>query len=188
MTARIWPGRPYPLGATHDGHGVNFAVFSENGTAVDVCLFDRATGARERETLALPERTAHVFHGYVPGLGPGALYGFRVHGTYDPRRGLRFNPAKLVLDPYARAVANEVDWSAPMYAFDRADPRDELVIDVRDNAHGAPKAVVVDDFFFWDDDQLPRRAFCDTVVYEVHVKGFTARHPDVPPEIGRAHV
>ena len=171
MTARIWPGRPFPLGASYDGHGVNFAVFSENATAVELCLFDRATGARERETLTLPERTAHVFHGFVPGLGPGQLYGLRVHGPYDPRRGHRFNPAKLVLDPYARAVANEVDWSAPMFPFNPADPRGDVAIDVRDNAHGAPKGVVVDDFFFWDDDQLPRRPWRDTVIYEAHVKG-----------------
>jgi isoamylase len=115
MTARIWPGKPHPLGATYDGHGVNFAVFSEEGTGIDLCLFDRATGARERETLSLPERTSHVFHGYVPGLGPGQLYGYRVHGRWDPKQGLRYNPAKLVLDPYARAVANEIDWSAPTW-------------------------------------------------------------------------
>jgi glycogen operon protein len=183
VTARIWPGRPYPLGASYDGHGVNFALFSEHATAVELCLFDRATGARERETLPLPERTAHVFHGYLPGIGPGQLYGFRVHGPYEPRRGLRFNPAKLVLDPYAHAVANEVDWTAPMFPFDRDDPRGDLAIDVRDNAHGAPKGVVVDGFFFWEDDQPPRRPWRDTVIYELHVKGFTARHPEIPERL-----
>jgi glycogen operon protein len=183
MQARIWPGRPFPLGASYDGRGVNFALFSEHGTAVEVCLFDRATGAREREALVLPERSAHVFHGFVPGLMPGQMYGFRVHGPWDPKRGNRFNPAKLVLDPYARAVADDVDWTAPMFPYDRGDPRGLSVIDSRDNAHGAPKGVVVDDVFLWDDDLLPRRPWRDTVIYEVHVKGFTARHPDVPPEL-----
>src|SRR5271170_7936215 len=150
MTARIWPGRPFPLGASYDGHGVNFAVFSEHATAVEVCLFDRPSGARERETLALPERTAHVFHGYVPGLGPGQLYGLRVHGPYDPESGLRMNPAKVVLDPYARAVANEIDWSAPMFPFVPGDPRGDLAPDLRDNAGGAAKAVVVAAAFDWD--------------------------------------
>ncbi len=180
MTPRIWPGTPSPLGATYDGAGVNFALFSEHATAVEVCLFDRAVGARERETLSLPERTAHVFHGYVPGLRPGQLYGFRVHGPWDPKRGLRFNPAKLVLDPYARAVANEVDWSAPMFPFEKGDPRGDLAIDARDNAHGALKGVVVDPEYSWGDDRPPRRPWRDTVIYEVHVKGFTARHPEVP--------
>jgi glycogen operon protein len=180
VKARIWPGRPFPLGATYDGRGVNFALFAERATAVEVCLFDRATGAREREVLTLPEQSAHVWHGFVPGLAPGQIYGYRVHGPWDPARGDRFNPAKLVLDPYARAVANEVDWTAPMFPFDADDPRDGLAIDVRDDAHGAPKGVVVDDVFLWEDDQAPRRPWRDTVIYEVHVKGFTARHPDVP--------
>jgi glycogen operon protein len=183
MAARIWPGRPFPLGASYDGRGVNFALFSEHGTAVEVCFFDRATGAREREALILPEQSAHVFHGFVPGVGPGLIYGFRVHGPWDPKQGHRYNPAKLVLDPYARAVANEVEWTAPMFPFDREDPREDLVIDVRDNAHGAPKAVVVEDVFLWDDDQPPRRPWRDTVIYELHVKGFTARHPDIPEEL-----
>jgi len=194
-SSRIWPGRPYPLGASYDGVGVNFAVFSEHATRIDVCLFDRATGVVEREALTLPETTAHVFHGFVPGLSPGQIYGLRVYGPYEPRRGLRFNPHKVVLDPYARAVANEVDWQAPMYGFarratptgvpleERGELRDDPPMDTQDNAHGAPKGVVVDDFFFWDDDQLPRRPFRDTVIYEVHVKGFTARHPDIPEAI-----
>jgi glycogen operon protein len=183
MSARIWPGRPYPLGATYDGHGVNFALFSEHAHRVDLCLFDQATGAAEREALTLPERTAHVFHGYVPGLSPGQLYGYRVHGPYEPRQGHRFNPHKVVLDPYARAVANEVDYRAPMWAFEKRAGGEEGPVDTRDNAAGAPKAVVVDDFFFWDDDQCPRRPWRDTVIYEVHVKGLTARHPDVPPAL-----
>jgi glycogen operon protein len=181
MSSRIWPGRSYPLGASFDGKGVNFAIYSERATKVELCLFDRATGARERETLTLPERTEHVHHGYVHGLGPGQIYGYRVHGPWDPKAGLWFNPAKVVLDPYARAVANEVDPHAPIFGFRKGDP--DFAIDPRDDAAGAPKAVVVHDPFDWGNDALPRRPWRDTVIYEVHVKGFTARHPGVPERL-----
>jgi isoamylase len=183
VSARIWPGRPYPLGASYDGGGVNFALFSERAARVDLCLFDRPTGVDSHVSLTLPERTAHVFHGYVPGVRPGQLYGYRVHGPYEPRHGLRFNPAKVVLDPYARAVANEVDWSAPMWPFVKGDPREDLAVDLRDNARSAPKGVVVDDAFSWGDERAPRHSWRDTVIYEVHVKGFTARHPEISPEL-----
>jgi glycogen operon protein len=177
VSARIWPGRPYPLGAVYDGAGVNFALFSQHAHKVELCLFDEATGAFEVETLVLPEQTAHVFHGYVPGLKPGQLYGYRVHGPYDPRAGHRFNPAKLVLDPYALAVANEIDWSEPMVGYSAGD---DVVPDPRDDARGAPKGVVIEDDFDWGEDRPPRTPFRDTVIYEVHVKGFTARHPEIP--------
>ena len=180
MSARIWPGKSHPLGATHDGRGVNFAIFSEAASRVELCLFDDPGGGRE-ERLELPERTAHVFHGYVPGLRPGQLYGFRVHGPYDPERGLRFNPAKLLVDPYAYAVANEPDWEAPLFGFDRAaDRENDLVICERDSALGAPKSVVVDHAFDWSGDRPPKTRWQDTILYEVHVKGFTRRHPGVP--------
>lgn len=182
MSARIWPGRPYPLGAHYDGRGVNFAIFSETATRVELCLFDRVDDPVERERIELPERTGHVFHGYVPGLGPGQLYGYRVHGPFDPANGLRFNPARLLVDPYARAIANDIDWRAPMFPYrlddDSADA--DLTLDLRDNAWGAPKCVVVDETFDWGDDRPLRTPWHDTVLYEVHVKGFTARHPDVP--------
>ncbi len=177
MAPRIWPGRPYPLGASYDGIGVNFAVFSEHGTRVDLCLFDRATGEPERHAVTLPEQTAHVHHGYVPGLLPGQLYGYRVHGPYDPEHGHRHNPHKLLADPYARAFANEVDWASPMFGF--APERDGRP-DGRDNARGAPKGVVIDDEFDWSGDRLLRTAWSETVIYELHVKGFSARNPDVP--------
>jgi glycogen operon protein len=180
MSARIWPGKSHPLGATHDGRGVNFAIFSEAASRVELCLFDDPGGGRE-ERLELPERTAHVFHGYVPGLRPGQLYGFRVHGPYDPERGLRFNPAKLLVDPYAYAVANEPDWEAPLFGFDRAaDRENDLVLCERDSAPGAPKSVVVDHAFDWSGDRPPKTRWQDTILYEVHVKGFTRRHPGVP--------
>ena len=180
MSARIWPGKSHPLGATHDGRGVNFAIFSEAASRVELCLFDGPHGGRE-ERLELPERTAHVFHGYVPGLRPGQLYGFRVHGPYDPEHGLRFNPAKVLVDPYACAVANEPDWEAPLFGFDRAaDRENDLVICTRDSAPGAPKSVVVDHAFDWSGDRAPKTRWQDTILYEVHVKGFTRRHPGVP--------
>jgi isoamylase len=244
MSSRIWPGKAFPLGAVHDGEGVNFALFSEGATQVELCLFDAEGDARERERIELPERTANVFHGYVPGLKPGQLYGYRVHGPYEPRHGLRFNPAKLLLDPYAYAVANEPNWRAPMWGYDRggdepsppalpspqrggpgrveasraakgdgprgrrapqgrgSSPRlevarersaqavspapapqillDDLTPCPRDNAWGASKSVVVDHRFDWGGVTPPKTRWQDTVLYEVHVKGFTQRHPGVP--------
>ncbi|WP_437680333.1 glycogen debranching protein GlgX [Sorangium sp. So ce131] len=234
MTRRIWPGTQAPLGAVYDGEGVNFTLFSQSATKVELCLFEAVDDVVERERIELPERTAHVFHGYVPGLKPGQLYGYRVHGPYDPRAGLRFNPAKLLVDPYAHAIANEPDWKAPLFAYDRgthereegarsksvrpeplrdgdkaeaarggktpaerraaeararecppapAHPPDDLVICHRDSASGAPKSVVVDHRFAWDGDRPPGTPWQDTIIYEVHVKGFTQRHPGVPAHL-----
>ncbi|MDI1450454.1 glycogen debranching protein GlgX [Polyangium sp. 6x1] len=180
MPARFWPGREYPLGSFYDGFGVNFAVFSENAERVELCLFESPDDRSERDRLVLPERTAHVFHGYVPALRPGQLYGYRVHGPYEPTRGLRFNPHKLLCDPYAQAVANEVDWRAPMFPYVLGHPDQDLAMCEKDNAWGAPKAVVVDNVFDWENDKPPRTPWRDTVIYELHVKGFTVRHPDVP--------
>jgi isoamylase len=183
MPARIWPGKAFPLGASYDGVGVNFALFSESGTRVDLCLFDNPEDGEAREVITLPECTAHVFHGFVPGIKPGQLYGYRVHGPYDPKSGLRFNPNKLLVDPYALALANEVDWSAPLFPYKLGDPRGDLAMCEADSAAGAPKSVVVDNVFNWDNDKSPKTAWRDTVIYEVHVKGFTARHPDVPEHL-----
>jgi glycogen operon protein len=180
MSSRIWPGSPYPLGATYDGVGVNFAVFSEEGHRVELCLFESAESPNERERIELPEKTAHVFHGYLPGLKPGQAYGYRVHGPWAPREGLRFNPYKLLVDPYAQAIANEVDWSAPMLPYLPGGTDCDLTMDTRDNAAGAPKSIVVDNVFNWENDRAPRIPWAQTVIYEVHVKGFTMRHPDVP--------
>jgi glycogen debranching enzyme GlgX/malto-oligosyltrehalose synthase len=183
--ARVQSGKPAPLGATWDGQGVNFALYSENATAVDLCLFDDVADEREPERLRLVEVTAHVWHGYVPGLRPGQLYGYRVYGPYAPEQGLRFNPAKLLLDPYARAVAGEVAWEAPVFAYEPGSADLDLDLDVNDedDAWGVPKGVVVDGFFDWGNDRPPRTAWPDSVIYEVHVKGFTRRHPDLPPEV-----
>ena len=177
--APAWPGTPYPLGATWDGEGTNFALFSEAAAGVELCLFDRV-GAPERLRLPLEEQTAHVWHGYLPGVGPGQLYGFRVKGPYAPDRGLRFNPDKLLVDPYARALAGAVDWSGPVHGYRLRDRRADLARDARDDAAAVPRGVVVDPAFDWDDDRPPRIPWHESVIYELHVKGFTRCHPDVP--------
>jgi len=172
---QVWPGLPEPLGATWDGEGTNFALFSEAAEAVELCLFDE--GGRE-ERLPFAEVTAHVWHGYVPGVAPGQHYGYRVHGPYDPGWGLRFNPAKLLVDPYARAIDRVADWDDAIYGYTRGAADD--VADPRDSAAHVPWSVVVDASFPWGDDRQPRTPWHETVIYETHVRGFTARHPDVP--------
>jgi len=171
----VWPGRPEPLGATWDGEGTNFALFSEAAEAVELCIFDDGGGETR---VPLTEVTAHVWHGYVPGVVPGQHYGYRVHGPYEPGRGLRFNPAKLLVDPYARAIDRVPEWDDPIYGYTRGAPDD--IADPRDSAAHVPWSVVVDTSFPWGDDRQPRTPWHETVIYETHVRGFTARHPDVP--------
>ncbi|MEU8804710.1 glycogen debranching protein GlgX [Spirillospora sp. NPDC048819] len=175
--AEIWPGDAYPLGARFDGAGTNFAVFSEAAERVELCLFDGPAGDGEETRLALPEVDAFVWHAYLPGVMPGRRYGFRVHGPYDPRRGLRCNPAKLLLDPYAQAVEGTVDWDESCFGYDFGDPwsRNDA-----DSAGHTMRSVVVSPYFDWGDDRPPRTPYHETVIYEAHVKGLTARHPDVP--------
>ncbi|MDQ1696705.1 MAG: isoamylase, partial [Frankiaceae bacterium] len=173
----IWPGAPYPLGATYDGSGTNFAVFSEVAERVDLCLFDD-DGAEKR--VRLPERDAFVWHGYLPNIGPGQRYGFRVHGPYEPAAGLRCNPHKLLLDPYAKAIEGSIDWDESLFAYRFDDP------DERNDADSGPhmvKSVVISPFFDWQNDRLPRTPYNETVVYEAHVKGLTIRHPQIPEEM-----
>jgi isoamylase len=177
---KVWRGLPAPLGAVWDGGGVNFAVFSEGGREVELCLFDPSDPGRQTDVLRLREVAAHVWHGYVSGLAPGQLYGYRVHGPHDPAAGHRFNPAKLLVDPYAQALAGRVDWDAPVFGYRLGDRRADLSADDRDGAWGVPKGVVIDPAFDWGDDQHPRTPWSETVIYEVHVKGATALHPDVP--------
>jgi glycogen operon protein len=179
----LLPGKPYPLGATWDGRGVNFALFAESATGVELCLFDRRDADTPTETIRLPDVTAHVWHGYLPGLAPGQLYGYRVHGPYEPQAGLRFNPKKLLIDPYATAIAGKVDWSAPVFGYQLGHPDADLSFDEQNDAGGIPKAVVTHPYFDWEGDRPPRIPWHESIIYEVHVKGFTARHPDVPPEI-----
>jgi len=178
-----WPGKPYPLGARWDGEGVNFAVFSKHAEQVDVCLFDPADPARELQRLALTEVTGFVWHGYLPGLKPGALYGLRVHGPYHPARGLRFNPNKLLIDPYARAIDGEVDFQGPVYGYREGAPEADLACE-KDSAASMPRCVVLDDDAFdWGGDARPGTPWHRSVIYELHVRGFTMRHPEVPPEL-----
>ena len=175
----LWPGTPYPLGATWDGHGVNFAVFSERAEAIELCIFD-PRGRREVMRIRLPERTDFIWHGYLPDAGPGKLYGFRAYGPYRPDRGHRFNPNRLLLDPYARAVAGKLRWTDAHFGYKVGAPRADLTFDWRDNAPALPKCRVTDPAFDWEDDRPPDIPWSDTVVYELHVKGFTARHPGIP--------
>ncbi|HUE89513.1 MAG TPA: glycogen debranching protein GlgX [Vicinamibacterales bacterium] len=173
----IWPGIWYPLGATYDGAGCNFSVFSEVAQRVELCLFDEA-GREQRITL--PESRTFCWHGYVPGVGPGQRYGFRVHGPWDPARGLRCNPNKLLLDPYAKAIEGEVEWHPAVFPFENGEQRSEEAASALDSAPYMPKSVVADTRFDWSGDQHPNRLLHQTEIYELHVKGFTARMPDVP--------
>jgi len=179
---KIWPGKPYPLGATWDGAGVNFSLFSENATQVELCLFDRADEHREVR-IPVTEQTHQVWHLYLPEVRPGQFYGYRVHGPYEPKQGQRFNPAKLLLDPYAKAIAGTVRWSDALFGYTVGHPDQDLSYDDRDSAANAPKCVVVDPAFSWGNDVPPAIPWHKTIIYELHVKGFTMRHPAVPPEL-----
>ncbi len=177
----VRPGSRSPLGATWDGEGTNFALFSEHATRVDLCLFDE--DGKDERCVRLREQTARVWHAYLPGIGPGQRYGFRVDGPWAPEQGHRFNPAKLLIDPYARAIAGTVDWEQPVfgYAFGGTDP--DLNRDDRDSARGVPKGVVTHGVFDWAGDRRPNTPLHDSVIYELHVKGMTERHPEVPEEL-----
>ncbi|MCP9469622.1 MAG: glycogen debranching protein GlgX [Nitrospira sp.] len=177
---RVWPGKPYPLGATWDGQGVNFALFSEHATAVELCLFDGPKHTKESLRIRLEERTDQIWHVYIPGLWPGQHYGYRVHGPYAPEEGHRFNPAKLLIDPYAKSIAGTIEWSDAMFGYRIGDPQADLSIDLRDNAANIPKCVVIDPAFSWGGDTQLKTPWDKTIIYELHVKGFTARHPNVP--------
>jgi glycogen operon protein len=180
--AQTRPGTPSPLGATWDGAGVNFSVFSEHATGVELCLFDESEPGRERR-IAMLERTDQIWHVYLPDARPGLMYGYRAHGPYDPAEGHRFNPAKLLLDPYAKAIAGTVQWDDAVFGYRVGHADEDLRPDDRDSAPFIPKAVVVDTAFTWGDDRQLRTPWHRTVIYEVHVKGFTARHPDVAREL-----
>ena len=170
----FWLGEPFPLGATFDGHGTNFALFSESATKVELCLFDDA-GVEER--LTLPEQHAHVHHGYLHNVRPGQRYGYRVHGEWRPSAGKRANPNKLLIDPYAKAVEGEVTWSPAVFGHDRNDPGRANLLD---SANHVPRSIVVDDTFNWGNDQHPRTPWHETCIYEAHVRGLTMTHPAVP--------
>jgi isoamylase len=173
-------GRPYPLGANWDGAGVNFALFSAHAHAVDLCLFD-PQGQREIRRLRLPEYTDQVWHGYLPEARPGLLYGYRVHGPYDPRNGHRFNANKLLVDPYARSIRGPLRWNDAHFGYRAGSSRDDLSFDRRDNARGMPKSEVVEGAFTWGEDRPPRTPWEETVILEAHVKGLSQHHPAVEP-------
>ncbi len=178
-----WPGRPYPQGATWDGEGVNFALFSENATGVELCLFDHKDHEKESHRIWMEERTDQVWHLYLPEVRPGQVYGYRVHGPYEPEAGHRFNPSKLLIDPYAKALTGIIKWSDAMFGYRVGDPAEDLSYDERNNAGNIPKCVVIDQAFTWGGDTLLETPWDKTVIYEVHVKGLTMRHPDVPKEL-----
>lgn len=183
MAYRALPGKPYPLGATWDEEGANFAIYSERATKVELCLFDSVEARTETERVPLLETTAHVWHAYLPDVQLGQLYGYRVDGPYEPARGLRFNPAKLLIDPYAKAIAGKVNWKAPLFGYKLGHPDADLSKDEADDAWGVPKGVLIDTSFNWQGDRPPQTPWQDSVIYEVHVKGFTAVHPEVPREL-----
>ncbi len=176
---RILPGSSYPLGATWDGNGVNFALFSAHAERVELCLFDHS-GLREVERVVLPEYSDEVWHGYLPDVRPGQLYGYRVWGPYDPNAGHRFNPHKLLIDPYAKELSGTFEWSDTHFGFRPGSPKQDLLMDRRDNARYMPKCRVLDTAFTWGAERRPNRPWSETIVYEAHVRGLTMKHPDVP--------
>ncbi|HSQ05381.1 MAG TPA: glycogen debranching protein GlgX [Burkholderiales bacterium] len=176
----VWPGQPYPLGATWDGEGVNFALYSRHAEKVELCLFDQK-GRREVQRITVNERTHDVWHCYLPRMRPGLLYGYRVHGPYRPEDGHRFNANKLLLDPYAKALTGAINWSDAHFGYRVGHERADLSFDRRDSAPGMPRCKVVDTAFTWGDDRRPNVPWHDTVIYEMHVRGYTMRHPEVAP-------
>jgi isoamylase len=180
MGYTLLPGRPYPLGATASSKGTNFAIFSQDATRVDLCLFDASE--KQIDRIPLRERTAYIWHGFIRDIKPGQFYGFRIDGSWDPEKGHRFNYNKLLLDPYAKAISGKVNWKAPIFPYDVLSG-DDLKMDTQDSADGVPKCVVIDSTFNWEYDSPPETPLADSVIYEVHVKGFSIRNPAVPKEI-----
>ncbi len=183
MNITVYTGTPYPLGATWDGKGVNFALYAENAEGVDLCLFDDEENPLESVKIRIQERSHHVWHVYVPGLKPGQLYGYRVYGPYEPENGHRFNPHKLLIDPYAKAISGTIQWHNSLFGYIIGDEQADLSFSTEDSAPYIPKSVVVDSNFDWGDDTPPRIPYHRSIIYETHVKGFTQLHPDIPDEI-----
>jgi glycogen operon protein len=179
---RVWLGRPYPLGATWDGEGVNFALFSEHAEKVELCLFGERN-EQQIQTITLPEQTDQVWHCYLPDARPGQRYGYRVYGPYRPEEGHKFNPNKLLLDPYAKSIEGPLRWSDAHFGYRVGHKDQDLSFDKRDSAAYMPKCRVIDSAFTWSDDRRPRTPWHDTIIYELHVRGFTMRHPDVPAHL-----
>jgi isoamylase len=179
--SRIREGRPSPRGATWNGVGVNFSVFSANATRIELCLFDHQ-GSTEVERIELPEYTNEVFHGFLPDARPGQIYGYRAYGPYEPTVGHRFNPNKLLLDPYAKSMVGQLEWNQALFGY-QVETGNDLTFDERDSARYMPKSRVVDSAFSWGDDRPPRTGWDRSVIYEAHVRGLTKKHPAVPDEL-----
>ncbi len=176
----VWPGKPYPRGAKWDGNGTNFSLFSEHATSVKLLLFDDENQTKPIDEIDIKERTADSWHCYLPGIGPSQLYAYRVDGPYDPKSGHRFNPNKLLLDPYAKSIAGTYKWHEALFGYKLSAKKKDLTLDTRDSTPFVPKCVVIDESFPWESDTLPRRPWNETVIYELHVKGFSALHPLLP--------
>jgi isoamylase len=189
---RVWPGKRSPLGATWDGEGVNFSLFSDTAEKVELCLFEHVNGQEEIARIPFTERQHQVWHAYLPDVKPGQLYGYRVHGPFEPKHGLRFNPNKLLLDPYAKAIAGMLEWDDALFGYVIGHEDKDLSRNDEDSASFLPKCVVIDPAYDWEDDASPDIPLHETIVYETHVKGMTMQHPEVPPELrgtyaGMAH-
>ncbi|WP_026904947.1 glycogen debranching protein GlgX [Pedobacter glucosidilyticus] len=183
MNIKVYPGKPYPLGATWDGKGVNFTLYADHATGVDLCLFNTTKDETESVKIRIKERTHQIWHCYVPDLKPGQLYGFRVYGPYEPANGHRFNPHKLLIDPYAKAIAGTLQWHNALFAYQVGHEDEDFSFSEEDSAPYIPKAVVIDSHFDWEDDTSPNTPMHKSIIYETHVKGFTMQHPDIPEEI-----
>src|SRR5579883_2384641 len=187
LLMRVLPGKPYPLGATWDGLGVNFALFSENATRVELCFFD-STDFRESHRVIMPEYTNQVWHVYLKDVYPGQIYGYRVYGPWDPKNGHRFNPNKLLVDPYAKLIGRDLHWHDSLYGYVMGNKEKDLSFDKRDSAPYAPLCAVVDDAFNWGADKRPDTPWHKTVIYEAHVKGMTKLHPDLPENLAGTYM
>ncbi len=182
MNITTYPGAPYPLGATWDGEGVNFALYAENATRVDLCLFDEPKDSRETACVRLADRSNHVWHVYLPGIKPGQLYGYRIDGPFEPSEGHRFNRNKVLIDPYAKAIAGTISWHDSLFGYEMGHPDGDLHFSETDSSPYIPKSVVVDGQFDWEGDKPLKTPYNKTIIYETHVKGFTKLHPEIPEE------
>ncbi|WP_276133154.1 glycogen debranching protein GlgX [Polluticoccus soli] len=183
MDTKVYTGNPFPLGATWDGKGSNFAIYSQYATGVELCLFNDVKDETESIKIKMTERSGHIWHVYLPKVGPGQLYGYRVSGPYEPHNGHRFNVNKLLIDPNAKAIAGTINWHDSLFGYQLGHPEEDLSFNAEDSAPFMPKCVVIDPSFDWEDDKPPQTPFHQTVIYEAHVKGFTQLHPDIPEEI-----
>jgi isoamylase len=183
MKKVYYPGKPFPIGATWDGKGVNFAIFSENATKIELCLFQHPSDETETDKIEMVERTGHIWHVYIPELKPEQLYGYRVYGPYEPENGLRFNPSKLLLDPYAKAISGTIEWNDALFGYEVGNEQEDLSFSQTDSAPFMTKSVVIDHHFDWEGDKAPGIAYYNTVIYELHVKGFTKLNPNIPENV-----